>query len=430
MKGSISIQNVSKAYKSYPSRWWRLLELLPLIKSQHHISKLILDDVSFSVDSGSSLGILGINGAGKSTLLKIIAGTTYATSGEITLNGRVSALLELGMGFHPDFTGRENVYLSAQLQGYTSEQIDPKITNIEKFAEIGEYIDLPTRIYSSGMQMRLAFALATAWRPDILIVDEALAVGDAYFQSKCFKRINDFCDQGTTLLLVSHSAETIVKHCDQAIILKDGKILKHGPSKEVTNIYLEQLYSTTTLSRETSSDTTTDANLPEPVNTDLVDEYNSRPGYNPNEHRWGCGLASILDYNIVCRSNCNQAIIPSGETCEIQFKVHFHADFLCIVPGIIINTLEGIFLWGTNSLISDDSNSNISVIHDSIKVFSFKLPFNFATGDYLISLGISSKEESELIALDRRYDSIIVHVSNNSPSLGIISLPCSFETLA
>ncbi|HEU4852819.1 MAG TPA: ABC transporter ATP-binding protein, partial [Telluria sp.] len=207
--GAIHVEHLGKAYKQYPEKWSRLAEwMFPARGPRHHL-KWVLQDISFYVAPGEAVGLIGINGAGKSTLLKLITGTTQATTGAVHTHGRVAALLELGMGFHPDFTGRQNVLMAGQLLGMQVHEILELMPQIEEFAGIGDYMDQPVRVYSSGMQMRVAFSVATARRPDILIVDEALSVGDAYFQHKSFDRIRQFRQQGTTLLLVSHDKQAI-----------------------------------------------------------------------------------------------------------------------------------------------------------------------------------------------------------------------------
>ncbi|MCP3709233.1 ABC transporter ATP-binding protein [Paraburkholderia sp. CNPSo 3274] len=235
--GTITVTNVGKAYKQYPTRWSRLVEWMDPRGKAHHKLHWVLQDVNFSVQSGEALGIIGINGAGKSTLLKMIVGTTQPTTGAVTLTGRVAALLELGMGFHPDFTGRQNVMMAGQLLGYSVEEILALMSEIEAFAEIGEYIDEPVRVYSSGMQVRLAFSVATARRPDVLIVDEALSVGDSYFQHKSFERIREFRKQGTTLLIVAHDKAAIQAICDRAILLNAGRLEMEGPPEAVMDYY-------------------------------------------------------------------------------------------------------------------------------------------------------------------------------------------------
>lgn len=235
--GRIVVSHLGKAYKQYPHRWGRLLEWLTPGHAPRHSLKWVLQDLSFEVAPGEAVGIVGINGAGKSTLLKMIVGTTRPTAGQVQLEGRVAALLELGMGFHPDFTGRQNVIMAAQLLGYGMEEIHRLMPKIEDFAEIGDYIDQPVRVYSSGMQMRLAFSVATAKRPDILIIDEALSVGDAYFQHKSFDRIRTFGDQGTTLLIVSHDKQAIQSICDRAILLDGSRLVMQGEPEMVMDYY-------------------------------------------------------------------------------------------------------------------------------------------------------------------------------------------------
>jgi lipopolysaccharide transport system ATP-binding protein len=235
--GTITVTGLGKAYKQYPSRWGRLAEwILPGHKPRHRL-KWVMQDVSFTVKPGEAVGIIGINGAGKSTLLKMITGTTQPTTGSVRITGRVAALLELGMGFHPDFTGRQNAFMAGQLLGYSVEEIARLMPDIEAFAEIGDYIDQPVRVYSSGMQMRLAFSVATAIRPDILIVDEALSVGDAYFVHKSFGRIKQFREEGTTLLIVSHDKTSIQAICDRAILLNAGRVVMEGEPEAVMDYY-------------------------------------------------------------------------------------------------------------------------------------------------------------------------------------------------
>ncbi len=235
--GKISVQGLGKAYRKYPSRWARLAEwLLPFGKVRHEL-RWSLSDINFEVQPGEAIGLVGANGAGKSTLLKLITGTSLPTIGSIALEGQVAALLELGMGFHPDFSGRQNVIMAGQLLGLSSTEVLALMPEIEAFAEIGDAIDQPVRTYSSGMQMRLAFSVATARRPDILIVDEALSVGDAYFQHKSFERIRQFRREGTTLLIVSHDRYAIQSICDRALLLQAGRLVMQGSPDTVLDYY-------------------------------------------------------------------------------------------------------------------------------------------------------------------------------------------------
>ena len=230
----IEVQAVSKSFRHFGSDWRRILSWIGMAGSGGE--KQILKDISFSIAAGEAVGIVGQNGAGKSTLLKILANTMQPSSGNVVRHGRIAALLELGMGFNPDLTGRANVLNTAGLMGFSRAQIDEVMADIESFAEIGDYFDQPLRIYSSGMQVRLAFAVATAFRPEILIIDEALSVGDAYFQHKSFNRIREFREAGTTLLLVSHDRAAIVSLCDRAILIDQGTVRKDGQPEEVLDL--------------------------------------------------------------------------------------------------------------------------------------------------------------------------------------------------
>ncbi|MBA5608614.1 Wzt carbohydrate-binding domain-containing protein [Duganella sp. FT3S] len=235
--GSIHVSQLGKAYKQYPGRWSRLLEWVTPFLGQRHRLKWVLQDIDFHIAAGESVALIGVNGAGKSTLLKLITGTAQPTTGAVTTHGRVAALLELGMGFHPDFTGRQNAVMAGQLIGLSVEEVTALMPGIEAFAEIGDYIDQPVRVYSSGMQVRLAFAVATAVRPDILVIDEALAVGDVFFQQKCYERIRAYCQAGTTLLFVSHAMGAVYSLCNRAILISAGRVALDSSPREVIDLY-------------------------------------------------------------------------------------------------------------------------------------------------------------------------------------------------
>ncbi|MBU1235851.1 MAG: ABC transporter ATP-binding protein [Gammaproteobacteria bacterium] len=242
--GSITVSNLGKAYKQYPARWARLLEWLdPRGKSRHQLH-WVLQDINFTVDPGETVGIIGINGAGKSTLLKMITGTTQPTTGSVHVTGRVAALLELGMGFHPDFTGRQNAIMAAQLLGLDVEEVGQLMPAIENFADVGDYFDQPTRVYSSGMLARVAFSVATAVRPDVLIVDEALSVGDMAFQAKCMQRMNSLRESGVTVLFVSHALNQIRQFCGKALYIKNGLLHSFGEAGTVCDKYQNDLAGT------------------------------------------------------------------------------------------------------------------------------------------------------------------------------------------
>ncbi|MGL6295211.1 MAG: ABC transporter ATP-binding protein, partial [Plesiomonas sp.] len=324
--GMITVNQLGKAYKQYPTRWSRLAEWILPGKKPRHSLKWVMQDVSFTVRPGEAVGIIGINGAGKSTLLKMITGTTQPTTGSISLQGRVAALLELGMGFHPDFTGRQNVYVAGQLLGLTMAEISRLMPDIEAFAEIGEYINSPVRVYSSGMQMRLAFSVATAVRPDILIVDEALSVGDAYFQHKSFERIREYSKQGTTLLIVSHDKQAIQSICNRAILLNAGRVAMEGEPEAVMDYY----------------------------NALLADRQNQNikqveMADGKMQTISGTGEAKVIEIDL--RDETGQIVecINVGQKVILRVVVEAHQDMPRLVLGYGIKDRLGQVIYGTNT---------------------------------------------------------------------------------
>jgi lipopolysaccharide transport system ATP-binding protein len=326
VNGSIRVSNLGKAYKRYPNHRARLLEwLLPFAGPRHQLIH-VLQDISFSIEPGQALGIIGINGAGKSTLLKLITGTAAASSGSVSMSGRVAAMLELGMGFHPDFSGRQNVFMAGQLIGLTVEELGALMPEIEAFAEIGDYMDQPVRVYSSGMQMRLAFAVATAKRPDVLIVDEALSVGDAYFQHKSFERIRAFRAEGTTLLIVSHDKSAIQSVCDRAILLDAGRVSKEGPPEEIMDYYNAMIAEK---ENSTVRQETTDSGKVATIS--------------------GTGEATVEDIAILNEQGERAEMLASGTPATLRIKVAIKADIPNLTLGIRIKDRLGMNIFGTNT---------------------------------------------------------------------------------
>ncbi|MDN0076841.1 ABC transporter ATP-binding protein [Crenobacter sp. SG2303] len=359
--GKITVNNLGKAYKQYPSRWGRLAEwLIPGSKSRHRLN-WVMQDVSFTVNPGEAVGIIGINGAGKSTLLKMITGTTQPTSGFVKLEGRVAALLELGMGFHPDFTGRQNAYMAGQLLGYSVEHISRLMPEIEAFAEIGDYIDQPVRVYSSGMQVRLAFSVATAIRPDILIVDEALSVGDAYFQHKSFDRIREFSKQGTTLLIVSHDKQAIQSICDRAILLSQGRVAMEGEPEAVMDYYNALL-----ADKEGAS-----------VHQVMTDD-------GKFQTISGTGEVEIEDVQLLNADNESIELVKVGEDVRLRVSLYVKEDIESLVIGYLIKDRLGQPVFGTNT-----SNLHHPLEHvkkDSRLQFDFRFSANIGEGSYSIAV--------------------------------------------
>ena len=426
MSNVLEVHNISKSFKDYKSEFKRVLSWFgakAAIKDEHHI----LHDISFSIRKGEAIGIVGKNGAGKSTLLKIITGTLKATTGNVIVDGKIGAMLELGMGFSPDLTGRQNAYHSSGLMGYKREQIDEVIDKIKAFADIGEYFDQPVRTYSSGMQARVAFAVATAFRPDILIVDEVLSVGDALFQAKCYERIAEFKKQGTVLFLVTHSMADIVKHCTRALFIKNGHLEFDGSPKDVSNLYMDELFG----KRKTITGTQVNNSLKQKVSpektVEIEDVFHSHQGYRKEEHRWGNGGAKIIDYVIRSEDQEYPPVIQSNALTEFSFKVLFEDDYDDITIGFLIKTHDGIFLYGTNSFLALEGKSHLSPKSGEVYNCTFLLPMHLNSGHYLISLGVSTGSQENLIPLDRRYDSILINVEKTINFWGIVDLQAKFD---
>lgn len=330
----------------------------------------VLKDVSFSLRAGETVGIVGQNGAGKSTLLKLITGTTRPTQGQVQLRGRVAAILELGMGFNPDFTGRQNAYHSAGLMGHRQTDIDRAMAEIEAFAEIGEYFDQPLRTYSSGMQMRLAFSVATAFRPDLLIVDEALAVGDSYFQHKSFDRIRRFREAGVSIMLVSHGMGDVRTLCDRVILLDKGRVIKDGLPDEVVDYY--------------------NALTAEKENAKLsVEQRREKSGWLLTKS--GTGEARVKALQLLDVASGNElAVAHVGQEVELRLEASIHADIPRLVLGYMIRDKQGRVVWGTNTWHTHQIQEAVK----SGEVITFKLPFSctLGPGSYSVSPALVSSD--------------------------------------
>jgi len=364
---TITVSRLGKAYRHYPTRWSRLAEwLLPGAPPRHSL-RWVLQDISFTVAPGEAVGLVGINGAGKSTLLKLIAGTSQASTGSVQLRGRLAALLELGMGFHPDFTGRQNAFMAGQLLGMTANEVARLMPQIEAFAEIGDYIDRPVRVYSSGMQVRVAFAVATARRPDILVVDEALSVGDAYFQHKSFERIREFRRQGTTLLLVAHDKQAIQSLCSRAILLDGGRLARMGAPEEIMDYY--------------------NAMIAERQNTS-VRQHETRGGKLQTVS--GTGEASVADIALLDEHGAPVEVVDVGAPVTLQVTVRTHAPIPRMVLGYMIKDRLGQPMYGTNTHLKELPLADVAAGEDVVYRFAF--PMNLGPGSYSVATAIVSTE--------------------------------------
>ena len=362
----LSVNNIGKAFRTFNSEWlrfarWFGLQLTPAEESW------VLRHISFDIQPGEAIGIVGQNGAGKSTLLKVITGTLKPTEGQIQVNGRISAILELGMGFNPEFTGRQNVRHAAGLFGFSPDQINAAMPDIEAFAEIGKYFDEPVRTYSSGMQVRVAFAVATAWRPEILIVDEALSVGDAYFQHKSFAKIREFRKLGTTLLMVSHDRNAIQTLCDRALLLEKGMVIKDGGPEEVFDFY-------NALIAEKDNST---------VKVRKLDEGRAQTTSGTGEAR----VEEILLYN-----SKGEVVehVGVGEAVELRIKVKVHRSVKTLVLGYSIKDRLGQVMYGTNTWHTGQVIQKARQGDEYLFVLSF--PANLGVGSYSVQTALVDRD--------------------------------------
>lgn len=385
--GAIQVTNLGKAYKQYPTRWSRLAEwLLPYAGVRHH-AKWILQDLNFSVQPGEAVGIVGINGAGKSTLLKLITGTSQPTTGRVEITGRVAALLELGMGFHADFTGRQNVFMTGQLLGMSVEEITQLMPQIEAFAEIGEYLDQPLRVYSSGMQMRLAFSVATARRPDVLIVDEALSVGDAYFQHKSFGRIRELRNAATTLLIVSHDRQAIQSLCSRVILLDGGRVLQEGEPEAVLDYYNALLA----------------ARQNQAVRQEVQEDGRIQTIS-------GTAEAQIEAIGLYTAKGEKVKSVRVGEPVQLRVQVLINADLPELVFGYQIRDRLGHVVYGTNTYYLA---ARLTRLRAGERIsYSFSFDANLGPESYSISAALHASNSHVIANYEWRDLSVIFNVVN------------------
>lgn len=396
----IEATKIGKKYKRYSNQVHRLLEWMT--GDKRHEEKWVLRDVTFNVSEGESIGIIGHNGAGKSTLLKVLTGTTRLSEGSMSVRGRVSALLELGVGFHPDFTGLQNVYMTGQLMGMSSKEIGSVLPDILEFAEIGDYLYQPVRTYSSGMMVRLAFSVVTSIRPDILIVDEALSVGDTYFQHKCFRRIRKYREQGTSLLFVSHDPIAVKNLCDKAILLDQGLMIKQGEPDEVLDYYNAII-----------------------AKREADEEIKQSLGMNNKlQIRSGNEEAVIAAVDILSNHTLVNAI-QVGESIDIRLTIKSNKEINNPTVGFIIKDRLGNDIYGTNTFHMKENLGRWSSGEQII--VTFNVPANLGVGTYSVTVAAHDSYEH----IDKNYDWIEqaatfqVISGSEPPFVGVSNLPVS-----
>jgi lipopolysaccharide transport system ATP-binding protein len=420
---AIKVEDLGKCYQIYNQPRDRLKQfVMPRIQrmsgvqpQKYYREFWALKDVSFEVKRGESVGIVGRNGSGKSTLLQMICGTLNPTSGTIQTNGRIAALLELGSGFNPEFSGRENVYLNAALLGLSKEEIDARYEEIVEFADIGDFVEQPVKTYSSGMMVRLAFAVQAQVEPDILIVDEALAVGDAKFQARCFNRLRQLKENGASILLVTHASEQIVTHCSHAILLNAGSVLEAGEPRKVVNCYIDLLF---------GKEKKTDIQKIEPEHRLSIvegidksyplsmdeDVFSTHLGYNSLEYRWGDGSANILDFCVAVEGQLYPTVIITGQHISLGVSMRFMATLAHPILSFRLKTKEGVTVYATNSeLLKSEAFGALGEAGTSVRA-TVEFDCSLAQGDYFVSLGIATLHGEDVISHDKRYDAIHLQV--------------------
>lgn len=412
----VDAQGLGKCYRVYAKPVHRLLQGLVGVESKRYFKEFwALRGVDLQVRHGETVGVVGRNGSGKSTLLQLLAGTLTPTEGQVKVQGRVAALLELGSGFNPEFTGRENVYLNAAVLGLDRREIESRLDAILAFADIGEFIDQPIRNYSSGMVVRLAFAVQAQVDPQLLIVDEALAVGDARFQAKCFARLRQLKDAGTAILLVSHSADQIVQHCDRAHLLDGGRQLLQGRPRDVVNHYYDVLFG---VGKDDVEHDPGDAPRPPVEDSPLPaflgkdDGYETRPNYNPSEFRWGDRAARIVDFELRSAGRLYPSMVESGANATLVLRIAFEREVVRPILGVTVKTAEGVVIYGSNTEYKPLPGWADSGARGTVVDVRIRLDLRLADGDYFISVGVASRNEHSVVPHDRRYDSIHVKVGN------------------
>ena len=407
---AISVSHVSKIYKLYDRNRDRLKEALHIGHNIHSREHFALDDVSFDVYKGETVGIIGTNGSGKSTILKIITGVLNQTAGDLTINGRISALLELGAGFNMEFTGIENIYLNGTMLGFSEKEIDEKLDSILEFADIGDFVNQKVKTYSSGMFVRLAFAVAINIDPEILIVDEALSVGDVFFQNKCYRKFEDFKKQGKTILFVSHDLGSISKYCDRVILLERGHKIGEGDPKEIIDMYKKVLV----------------GQLESVVNTnksDLIDKgrkWKDLMQLNPNADEYGSGLAEFTDYCAYDNGGTITNTIIKGDEFTVKVRVRFFETIQDPIFAVSFKNMQGTEITGTNTMF-EKITTGTPKAGETVTV-TFTQNMSLQGGEYLVSLGCVGYRDGNFTVYHRLYDVFNLTVISSKNTTGFYDM--------
>ena len=449
---AIKVDNVTKVYKLYERPIDRLKETLCPGHKEYHRKFYALNNISFDVEEGQFVGIIGTNGSGKSTILKIITGVLTPTQGEVTVNGRVSALLELGAGFNMEYTGIENIYMNGTMMGYSRQEMDAKLPEILEFADIGDFVYQPCKTYSSGMFVRLAFALAINVDPEILIVDEALAVGDVFFQAKCYKKINEIRESGTTVILVTHDMGTIIKYCDKVVVLNRGKFVDEGDPGKMVDLYkkilagqfseedlegigqkadfadqlLKEAEGTANAGVENSAEnkntkTSSKETLTSSVNSNIAGEvWMDKLSTNAQQLKYGNGAADIIDVGIFDHKNELSNLLLKGKSWTLKMKVRFNEQVKDPIFAFTIKDSKGTEITGTNTMV-EGCDTGVAEAGDVV-VATFRQKMDLQGKDYLLSLGCTGFVNGEFVVFDRLYDVANLTVISDKNTVGYFDM--------
>ena len=407
---AIQVKHLDKMYKLYNKPSDRLRETLGFkVPVREHYA---LRDVNFQVERGETVGIIGTNGSGKSTILKIITGVLNPTAGEVKVDGRISALLELGAGFNMEYTGIENVYLNGTMMGFSKEEVDARLQDILDFADIGDFVYQPVKSYSSGMFVRLAFAVAINIDPESLIVDEALAVGDVFFQAKCYRKFEEFKKMGKTILFVSHDLSSISRYCDRVILLNKGVKLEEGSPKQMVDMYKQLLVGQDPAKAEEKKE-------------EQKESWSQQFQVNPNMLEYGTKLAEIVDFAVLDDKDRCTNTIEKSSSFRIRMKVVFHQDIQEPIIAYTFKDIKGTEITGTNTLFEKKSVEH-SQAGDSCTV-TFEQEMFLQGGEYLLSFGCTGYKDGEFTVFHRLYDACNITVVSNKNTVGFYDMNSKVE---
>lgn len=405
---AIQVTDLEKIYKLYDKPSDRLKEALGLTKKKKYKEHHALDKVNMTIYQGETVGIIGTNGSGKSTILKIITGVLNPSKGDVNVNGRISALLELGAGFNMEYNGIENIYLNGTMIGFSEKEIAEKMDAILEFADIGDYVYQPVKTYSSGMFVRLAFAVAINIEPEILIVDEALSVGDVFFQAKCYHKFEEFKKLGKTILFVSHDLSSISKYCDRVVLLNQGTKLGEGSPKEMIDAYKRVLVGQYTVEDEDGDSLLNDR--------ELTAAAAAKAGVNPELLEYGTKAAEITEYYITDSEGIRTSAIIKGQEFTIHMKVEFSEDIPAPIFAFTVKNIRGVEITGTNTMFEKVFLEPVRAGEQ--KKVTFCQRMSLQGGEYLLSLGVTGYENNDFSVYHRLYDVLSLTVISDKDTVG------------